>query len=87
MDIWNALSKEISSPVGPCSIGSNSTVFHLNRQIKYKKSKSIYNFLADYYDKYDLAHLYALNRACFEVIEATVPLILFDTYESEDIII
>ena len=84
MDIWNAISAEIGSPVGPCGICSNPYVLHLNRTLRHEKSKSITIFLDEYLSKYDLAHLYALNAACFAVIESTVPLIILDIYESED---
>jgi len=74
MDIWNAVNREVASPVGPCGIGSNPTVLHLNRQIKQKTVPLINDFLDEYIAKHDLAQVYALSSACFEVIESVVPL-------------
>jgi hypothetical protein len=48
MDIWNVLYGEKASPVGPCGVGSQDRVFHLNRQIEHKISKSIQDFLGVY---------------------------------------
>ena len=87
MDIWNALNIHVIPPYdGICEILLDTTAFTLNRRIEIETSESLNNFLQDYYNKYDLAHLYALNKALYEIIEVTSCRVI-DGYhmdESED---
>jgi len=73
MDIWSKMFEEIKHDE---ILGVQyPTSFLLNRNISYKHNEKISTFIFDYNKNKDLTHLYALNRACYNIIDNSVKLL------------